>query len=67
MALGKSRRWVYEQVYRHGLPAYKLGRSLAFELSAVRAWLGARRIGLWPEESDTPSLPKEEVQRWQAS
>jgi predicted DNA-binding transcriptional regulator AlpA len=34
-----TRRWVYEQVGRNGLPAYKLGRSLAFELSAVRAWL----------------------------
>ncbi len=67
LALGMSRRWVYEQVYRHGLPAYKLGRSLAFELSAVRAWLAARRIGQWPESSDTPSFPKQEVERWQAS
>jgi hypothetical protein len=67
MALGKSRRWVYEQVYRHGMPAYKLGRCLAFELSAVRGWLAARRIGLWPEPSDNRSLPKEEDKRWQAS
>lgn len=36
LALGMTRRWVYEQVERQGLPAYKLGRSLAFELSAVR-------------------------------
>ena len=37
-ALGKSRRWVYAQVGgRNGLPAYKLGRSLAFELAAVCA------------------------------
>jgi excisionase family DNA binding protein len=48
LALGMSRRWVYEQVYRHRLPAYKLGRSLAFELSAVRDWLADRRIGEWP-------------------
>jgi excisionase family DNA binding protein len=67
LALGMSRRWVYEQVYRHGLPAYKLGRSLAFELSAVRAWLAARRIGQWPESSDTHSLSRQEVERWQAS
>jgi hypothetical protein len=62
-----SRRWVYEQVYRHGLPAYKLGRNLAFELSAVRAWLADRRIGEWPASSDNQSLAKEEVERWRAS
>ena len=67
LALGMSRRWVYEQVYRHGLPAYKLGRSLAFELAAVRAWLAARRIGQWPEASDTHSLSKQEVKQWRAS
>jgi excisionase family DNA binding protein len=49
-ALGMSTRWIYEQVERHQLPAYKLGRSLRFELAAVRAWLEARRIGDWPEE-----------------
>jgi excisionase family DNA binding protein len=48
-ALGMTRRWVYAQVEENGLPAYKLGRSLAFEVSAVRAWLGARRVGDWPE------------------
>ena len=47
-ALGKSRRWVYAQVEENGLPAYKLGRSLAFELAAVRAWLAGRRVGEWP-------------------
>jgi excisionase family DNA binding protein len=47
-ALGMSRRWVYAQVEENGLPAYKLGRSLAFELSAVRTWLEQRRIGTWP-------------------
>jgi excisionase family DNA binding protein len=46
-ALGKTRRWVYEQVEENGLPAYRLGRSLAFEISAVRAWLDRRRIGDW--------------------
>jgi excisionase family DNA binding protein len=50
-ALGMSKRWIYEQVENHGLPAYKLGRSLAFELPAVRAWLAKRRIGDWPPES----------------
>jgi len=57
-ALGMTRRWVYEQVERNELPAYKLGRSLAFELSAVRAWLSARRIGQWPTGRDTPSVPE---------
>ena len=46
--LGKTRRWVYDQVEENDLPAYKLGRSLAFEVSAVRAWLDRRRIGDWP-------------------
>jgi excisionase family DNA binding protein len=66
VALGMSRRWVYEQVYRHGLPAYNLGRSLAFELSAVRAWLADRRIGQWPDP-DNESVSRQEVQRWRAS
>lgn len=47
--LGVSRRWIYAQVEEHDLPAYKIGKSLAFELSAVRAWLAARRVGAWPE------------------
>jgi excisionase family DNA binding protein len=47
-ALGMSRRWVYEQVEQNGLPAYKLGRALAFELSAVRVWLDLRKVGDWP-------------------
>jgi excisionase family DNA binding protein len=47
-ALGMSRRWVYAQVEENGLPAYKLGRSLAFEFAAVRTWLEQRRIGHWP-------------------
>ena len=68
LALGMTRRWVYEQVERNALPAYRLGRSLAFELSAVRAWLSARRIGQWPEPSDTRSLSKQEVvEQWRAS
>jgi excisionase family DNA binding protein len=49
-ALGMTRRWVYGQVEENGLPAYKLGRSLAFELSAVRGWLAKRRVGNWPDE-----------------
>ncbi len=47
-ALGLTRRWVYDHVENDGLPAYKLGRSLVFELAAVRAWLAQRRIGDWP-------------------
>jgi excisionase family DNA binding protein len=53
-ALGMTRRWVYLQVEENSLPAYKLGRSLAFELSAVRAWLAERRVGHWPERYDAP-------------
>ncbi|CAN5179039.1 hypothetical protein BH18ACT14_BH18ACT14_10950 [soil metagenome] len=68
LALGMTRRWVYEQVERHGLPAYKLGRSLAFELSAVRTWLSARRIGQWPAAGDTPYVDEQEViGQWRAS
>ena len=67
LALGITRRWVYDQFERHGLPAYKLGRSLAFELSSVRAWLAARRIGQWSESGDTQPLSEEEVERWRAS
>ncbi len=47
-ALGFSRRQVYELVEQAGLPAYKLRRSLRFELSAVRGWLALRRVGEWP-------------------
>jgi excisionase family DNA binding protein len=46
-AMGFTRRQVYELVEQSGLPAYKLGRSLRFELSAVRGWLARRRIGEW--------------------
>lgn len=61
-ALGMTRRWVYAQVEENGLPAYKLGRSLAFEVSAVRAWLAERRVGEWPQrnggrEEEAPSNP----------
>jgi excisionase family DNA binding protein len=48
-ALGFTRRQVYELVAGSGLPAYKLGRSLRFELSAVTAWLEKRRIGDWDQ------------------
>jgi len=47
--LGVTKRWVYAQVEEHGLPAYKIGKSLAFEMTAVRAWLAAHRIGEWTE------------------
>jgi excisionase family DNA binding protein len=60
-ALGMTRRWVYLQVEQNGLPAYKLGRSLAFEVSAVLAWLDARRVGEWTPRTTHPTLdrPKE--------
>jgi excisionase family DNA binding protein len=47
--LGLTPRWVYAQVEEHGLPAYKVGRTLLFEALAVRRWLETRRIGDWPE------------------
>jgi len=50
-ALGMTRRWVYVQVEENDLPAYRLGRALAFELSAVRAWLEQRRVGAWPSHT----------------
>jgi excisionase family DNA binding protein len=47
-ALGVSRRWIYQQVAEHDLPAYRLGpRALRYDLNAVRAWLDQRRIGDW--------------------
>jgi len=45
--LGMSRRWVYMQVENHDLPAYKLGRSLAFDMCAVERWLTRKRVGQW--------------------
>jgi excisionase family DNA binding protein len=45
--LGMSRRWVYAQVEKNDLPAYRIGRALAFDIKAVEAWLAQRRIGTW--------------------
>ena len=59
-ALGMTRRWVYLQVEQNGLPAYKLGRSLAFEVSAVRAWLDSRRVGEWTPRNAQPTLGRPE-------
>jgi excisionase family DNA binding protein len=59
-ALGMTRRWVYAQVEENGLPAYKLGRALAFELSAVHAWLDTRRIGEWTPREAQPTLERPE-------
>lgn len=43
-----TRRWVYEQVESHGMPAYRLGaRALRFDLTAVQTWLEARKVGEW--------------------
>jgi excisionase family DNA binding protein len=47
--LGKDRRAVYRLVEDHGLPAIRLGRSLAFNLEAVDAWLAEKRVGDWPD------------------
>lgn len=48
--LGVQRRWIYEQVEQHQMPAYRppAGRKLLFELSAVEAWLSRLRTGDWP-------------------
>ena len=48
--LGKDRRAVYRLVEDHGLPAIRLGRSLAFDLEPVDAWLESHRVGEWPGE-----------------
>jgi excisionase family DNA binding protein len=43
-----TRRWVYDQVESHAMPAYRLGpRSLRFDLVAVEAWLEGRKVGDW--------------------
>jgi excisionase family DNA binding protein len=43
-----TRRWVYDQVESHAMPAYRLGpRALRFDLGAVEAWLEHRKVGDW--------------------
>ena len=54
--LGMSRRWVYMQVEDHDLPAYKLGRSLAFDIRAVERWLERKRIGEWCSDNCEPHI-----------
>ena len=49
--LGKNRRAVYRLVEDHGLPAIRLGRSLAFDLGEVDRWLARHRVGAWTEEA----------------
>ena len=51
---GVTRRWVYSQVEEHGLPAFKLERTLLFDLDAVERWLEAHRVGDWPEPCADP-------------
>jgi excisionase family DNA binding protein len=48
-ALGVSRRWIYQQVEEHEMPAYRLpgGRTLLFRLSAAEAWLTGFQCGDW--------------------
>ena len=43
--LGRSRRWVYQQVRAGVLPALRLGTSLRFDPRDVADWLAARRTG----------------------
>jgi excisionase family DNA binding protein len=47
-ALGTAPRSIYGLVSEHGLPVYRLGRSLRFDVDAVRGWLDDRRTGYWP-------------------
>ena len=37
--LGVSKSWVYQATNRGELPAYRVGRSLRFDLAVLRAWL----------------------------
>lgn len=57
--LGMSTRWVYSQVEEHGLPAFKLGRTLLFDPDAVGRWLDAHRVGNWPEPCADPGSAAE--------
>lgn len=44
-------RWVYEQVDKHEMPAYRLGaRALRFDHDAVNRWLTTRRVGAWTRD-----------------
>jgi excisionase family DNA binding protein len=54
--LGKTRRAIYRLIEDHGLPAIKLGRSLAFDLEAVDQWLERRRVGDWTDDEGPPDL-----------
>jgi excisionase family DNA binding protein len=47
-ALGFTRRQIYELVEERGLPCYRIGRALLFEVSAVRSWLEQFKAGSWP-------------------
>jgi excisionase family DNA binding protein len=43
-----TRRWIYDQVESHDMPAYRLGpRALRFDLRAVEVWLEGRKVGDW--------------------
>jgi excisionase family DNA binding protein len=49
-----TRRWIYQQVDSHAMPAYRLGaRALRFDLAAVQAWLEAHKIGQWEQPDGT--------------
>jgi excisionase family DNA binding protein len=56
-------RWIYGQVEKNSLPAYRLGRSLAFERDAIEAWLKARRVGDWNTCAECHELIEFEVMK----
>jgi excisionase family DNA binding protein len=42
--LGVSKRWVYEEGRKHGLPLYKIGRHLRSREKELERWLRQQRI-----------------------
>lgn len=38
----RRRRWIYRQHEERGMPALKLGRSIVFDVAAVREWLASQ-------------------------
>jgi excisionase family DNA binding protein len=50
--LGFTRRQIYELVEERDLPCYRIGRTLLFEVSAVRSWLDQFKAGDWQRGYD---------------